>query len=122
DEAGLAELRRQHIGFVFQGYNLFPSLRAWQNVAVALHVKGVPSRRLRALSSELLESVGLAEKRNAFPADLSGGQKQRVAIARALAGDPRTILADEPTAALDTENGRTVMTVLRRLASEHQRA
>lgn len=122
DEKELARLRRRHIGFVFQGYNLFPTLRAWQNVAVALDLKGVPRRKLRKTAAELLESVGLAEKRNAFPADLSGGQKQRVAIARALAGDPGIILADEPTAALDWENGRTVMALLRSLASEHGRA
>src|SRR5690606_6262505 len=115
-------LRRRHIGFVFQGYNLFPTLRAWQNVAVALDLKGVPRRKLRRTAAELLDAVGLAEKRDAFPADLSGGQKQRVAIARALAGDPGIILADEPTAALDWENGKTVMALLRSLASEHGRA
>jgi putative ABC transport system ATP-binding protein len=121
-ETDLAAIRRQHIGFVFQGYNLFPSLRVWQNIALVLDVKGVRSRRARAESLELLRLVDLEHKRNAFPGELSGGQNQRVAIARALAGRPAIILADEPTAALDSENGRVVMAALRRLAVEHGRA
>jgi putative ABC transport system ATP-binding protein len=121
-EADLAAIRRQHIGFVFQGYNLFPSLRVWQNIALVLDVKGVRGRRARAESLELLRLVDLEHKQDAFPSELSGGQKQRVAIARALAGRPAIILADEPTAALDSENGRVVMAALRRLAVEHGRA
>lgn len=122
DEDELAELRRQHIGFVFQGYNLFSNLRAWQNVGIALDVKKVKRRKIRPLSIELLRNVGMEDKSDAFPSQLSGGQKQRVAIARALAGDPNIILADEPTAALDSENGRAVMALLRSIASEQGRA
>lgn len=122
DEDEIAELRRRHIGFVFQGYNLFANLRAWQNVGIALDVKKVKRQKIRPLSIELLRNVGMEDKSDAFPSQLSGGQKQRVAIARALAGDPNIILADEPTAALDSENGRAVMALLRSIASEQARA
>ncbi len=110
----LAAFRLKHLGFVFQGFNLFPALTACENVEVAFHLKGVPQARKHAI--ELLDQVGLADRCNHRPQDLSGGQKQRVAIARALAGNPQIIMADEPTAALDSQNGHAIITLLRNLA------
>jgi putative ABC transport system ATP-binding protein len=121
-ERDLPAIRRDHIGFIFQGFNLFPTLTAQANVALALDVRGVPRRAARQRAAMLLEQVGLGTKRDAFPADMSGGQKQRIAIARALAADPPIILADEPTAALDSNSGRVVMDLLKRLAHERGRA
>jgi putative ABC transport system ATP-binding protein len=115
-ERELPAVRLRHIGFVFQGFNLFPTLSAAENVEVALDLKGIRGASAHSRSRALLDQVGLDEKHDAFPADLSGGQKQRVAIARALAGDPEIVLADEPTAALDKVSGRTVMEMLRGLA------
>jgi len=115
-EKALCRLRLEHIGFVFQNYNLFPTLRAVENVMVALDLAGEPKARARELASLAMDSVGLADKLESWPADLSGGQKQRLAIARALAGDPQIILADEPTAALDSVNGRLVIGLLHDLA------
>ena len=121
-ERDLPAIRRDHIGFIFQGFNLFPTLSAQANVALALDVRGVPRRAARQRAALLLEQVGLGAKQDAFPADMSGGQKQRIAIARALAADPPIILADEPTAALDSHSGRVVMDLLKRLAHERGRA
>lgn len=121
-ERELPRIRRAAIGFVFQGFNLFPTLTAAENVALALEVRGVPDAAARKRGEELLAAVGLADKARSFPADLSGGQKQRVAIARALAGNPPILLADEPTAALDSVSGRTVIELLHRLAREDGRA
>ena len=121
-EKQLPALRLEHIGFVFQGFNLFPTLTAGENVELMLDLKGASSAKARHRAQELLEQVGLSEKYGAFPADLSGGQKQRVAIARALAGDPGIILADEPTAALDSHTGRTVMEMMSELAHNRGRA
>jgi putative ABC transport system ATP-binding protein len=121
-ERDLPAIRRGRIGFIFQAFNLFPTLTALQNVALALDLRGVPRRSARDTAATLLDQVGLAAKLHAYPADLGGGQKQRIAIARALAGDPPIILADEPTAALDTQSGRTVMDLLQRLARERGRA
>src|SRR5215469_2623394 len=121
-ESELPRIRREAIGFVFQGFNLFPTLTAAENVALALDLRGVRGAPAEKRGEELLAEVGLTEKARSFPADLSGGQKQRVAIARALAGDPPILLADEPTAALDSTSGRTVIELLQRLAHEHGRA
>ncbi len=121
-EKQLSRVRREHIGFVFQGFNLFPTLSASENVELMLGLKGFRGAEAKRRAAELLEQVGLAEKYNTFPADLSGGQKQRVAIARALAGDPRIILADEPTAALDSHTGRNVIEMMRTMAHERDRA
>jgi putative ABC transport system ATP-binding protein len=121
-EKQLPALRLEHIGFVFQGFNLFPTLSAGENVELMLDLKGVSARKAKKRAQELLEQVGLGEKYNSFPADLSGGQKQRVAIARALAGDPGIILADEPTAALDSHTGRNVMEMMSELAHQRDRA
>lgn len=110
----LAAFRLQHLGFIFQGFNLFPALTACENVEVAFHLKGIRQARKQAI--ELLDQVGLADRCNNRPQDLSGGQKQRVAIARALAGNPQLIMADEPTAALDSQNGHAIIELLRSLA------
>ncbi len=121
-ESELPRIRREGIGFVFQGFNLFPTLTAAENVALALDVRGIRAGAAKKRGEELLAEVGLAQRGRAFPADLSGGQKQRVAIARALAGDPPILLADEPTAALDSTSGRTVIELLQRLARVRGRA
>jgi putative ABC transport system ATP-binding protein len=121
-ERELPAVRLRHIGFVFQGFNLFPTLTAVENVEVALELKHVARAERRMRAGALLDQVGLNGKHRAYPADLSGGQKQRVAIARALAGDPDVILADEPTAALDKDSGRTVLDMLRVLAHDKDRA
>jgi putative ABC transport system ATP-binding protein len=121
-EKQLPRVRLENIGFIFQGFNLFPTLTAGENVELALDLKGHrgPAAKLRARG--FLEQVGLGPKYDSFPADLSGGEKQRVAIARAVATEPQVILADEPTAALDSHSGRAVMGMLRDLAHRHGRA
>jgi putative ABC transport system ATP-binding protein len=121
-ERELPAIRLRHIGFVFQGFNLFPTLTVGENIELALDLKGMRGERAKQEGRSLLEQVGLAAKYDSFPSDLSGGQKQRVAIARALAGAPRVILADEPTAALDSHSGRNVMEMMRELARTHGRA
>ena len=121
-ERELPRVRLSHIGFVFQAFNLFPTLTAVENVEVALELKGIRGARARAQALSLLEQVRLDDKASAFPADLSGGQKQRVALARALAGNPQILLADEPTAALDSHTGRSVLELMRQLAHDHNRA
>ena len=120
-ERELPEIRLQHIGFVFQGFNLFPTLTVGENVELALDLKRIQGDKAKQEARRLLEQVGLATKYESFPSDLSGGQKQRVAIARALAGTPSVILADEPTAALDSVSGRNVMEMMRDLARKHGR-
>lgn len=114
----MAALRLAHVGFVFQHYNLFPTLKAWENVAIALDIKAVPRAAQRAQALALLDRLGLADRAGHYPSELSGGQKQRVAIARALAGRPRILLADEPTAALDGKTGQSVAATLHRLARD----
>src|SRR5215469_2741933 len=120
-ERELPSVRLQNIGFIFQGFNLFPTLTVSENVELALDLKGTRGTKARNEAKWLLEQVGLAAKSDAFPADLSGGQKQRIAIARALSGSPGVILADEPTAALDSQSGRNVMQMMRDLAHKHGR-
>ena len=118
----LAELRRDNVGFVFQSYHLFPTLTAAENVRLALDVRGDRSQLARIKADKALATVGLSHKANAFPRELSGGEQQRVAVARAIVGDASVILADEPTAALDSENGQAVMTVLAEIAKDPARA
>ena len=118
----LADIRRRNIGFVFQSYNLFPTLSAMENVRLALDVRGFGSSEARDKATSALKSVGLAHRLNAYPRSMSGGEQQRVAIARALAGSPALILADEPTAALDSENGLAVMALIQDLARDNSRA
>lgn len=122
DAEGLADVRRKNVGFVFQGYNLFPTMTATENVMLALDVRSALVVDAPAHAVGALDAVGLAHRATAFPAKLSGGEKQRVAIARALAGSPSVILADEPTAALDAENGRAVMALLSEVAKDPNRA
>jgi len=122
DAEALAALRREYIGFVFQSYHLFPTLTAAENVRLALDVRGDRSALARLKARDALATVGLADKADAFPRELSGGQQQRVAIARAIVGDASVILADEPTAALDSENGHAVMTMLAEIARDTSRA
>jgi putative ABC transport system ATP-binding protein len=118
----LAELRRRHVGFIFQSYHLFPTLTATENVRLALDVRGERSRPARAKAGEALAAVGLSHKARAFPRELSGGEQQRVAIARAIVGDASAILADEPTGALDSENGHAIMSALAGIAKDPSRA
>jgi putative ABC transport system ATP-binding protein len=118
----LALLRRDHVGFVFQSFHLFPTLSAIDNVRLALDVRGAGSRAGKAGSRDALARVGLANKMRAFPHELSGGEQQRVAIARAIVGKPSVILADEPTAALDGENGRSIMKIIADIARQEGHA
>jgi putative ABC transport system ATP-binding protein len=121
-ERALPRIRLEHIGFIFQGFNLFPALNVLENVELALELKGLRGAAAKRQALELLDRVSLSDKAKSLPADLSGGQKQRVAIARALAGEPGIILADEPTAALDSTSGKLVIELLRELAHEKNRA
>jgi putative ABC transport system ATP-binding protein len=116
DPEQLGEIRRRHIGFVFQSYHLFPTLTAAENVRLALDVRGEPGRSAKKRAADALAQVGLSRKLKSYPAELSGGEQQRVAIARAIVGRPSVILADEPTAALDGDNGHAVMTILSDIA------
>jgi putative ABC transport system ATP-binding protein len=118
----LARLRRDHVGFVFQSYHLFPTLNALDNVRMALDVRGENAADSIAMARQVLSSVGLAHKCSAFPYELSGGEQQRVAIARAIVGDASAILADEPTGALDSENGQEVMAILSRISRSESRS
>jgi putative ABC transport system ATP-binding protein len=119
DPEALAMIRRNHIGFIFQSYHLFPTLTAEDNVRLALDVRGERSQREAA--RDVLGMVGLAHKTKAFPRELSGGEQQRVAIARAIVGKASAILADEPTGALDAQNGQAVMTLLAEIARDQSR-
>jgi putative ABC transport system ATP-binding protein len=121
-ERELANIRRRYFGFVFQSFNLFRSLTAQENVEVVLRMKGRSKRKVHSEAAALLESVGLARRAHAYPRDMSGGEKQRTAIARALAGDPPIILADEPTANLDSKTGRDILQLLRDHAGELHKA
>ena len=114
----LAKLRRENIGFVFQSYHLFPTLTAVDNVRLSLDVRGETGKAAKAKSREALDRVGLSHKTSSYPRELSGGEQQRVAIARAVVGGPSVILADEPTAALDSENGKAIMGILAEIAKE----
>jgi putative ABC transport system ATP-binding protein len=118
----LRRLRLDKIGFIFQSHNLLPFLDATDNVAVVLQLAGAETGIARKRAVELLEYLEVGHRRTAMPATLSGGEAQRVAIARALANSPRIILADEPTAALDSKRAGIVMDLLRRLAVEHDAA
>ncbi len=115
----LRSFRRKHIGYVFQKSNLIPFLSAGENVRVAMELNGVPPRAARRRALELLDELGVGNRADYQPAMLSGGQQQRVAVARALANQPSVMLADEPTAALDSHRGRQVMELFRRVAHEH---
>jgi putative ABC transport system ATP-binding protein len=111
--AKLARLRRRAVGYVFQDFNLIPALTAVENVALPRELDGVPWRTARQDAEKALDEVGIADLAARFPDDMSGGQQQRVAIARALVGERRLVLADEPTGALDSETGESVLRLLR---------
>ena len=113
DEIAAAALRRNHVGFIFQTYNLFPGMSALANVALGYRLRGAPRARSLRSAQAALAAVGLGARAQQLPGELSAGQKQRVAIARALAGDPRLVIGDEPTAALDTATAMSVIALLR---------
>jgi putative ABC transport system ATP-binding protein len=118
----LPGIRRRSIGFVFQQFNLFPALTALENVEYALNIKGTRGPEARSQAQTALDKVGLSDRRSFLPMDLSGGQKQRIAIARALAGNPKVLLADEPTANLDSQMGMQILDLFRALAKQENRA
>lgn len=120
--ADLRRLRRERIGFIFQFHNLLPFLTALDNVALAMTLAGIPRATARERARALLDELQVGKRAGAMPARLSGGEAQRVAIARALANAPPIILADEPTAALDSERARVVMDLLRQVARERAAA
>jgi putative ABC transport system ATP-binding protein len=120
--AEMVKFRRDSIGFVFQQYNLLPSLTAVENASIPLIVQGKSRPAAFAAAAEMLSLVGLGDRLNSYPNQLSGGQQQRVAIARSLVHQPRLLVCDEPTAALDAHSGRTVMELLRRVAIQADRA
>lgn len=117
--AGQLTLARRNHGYIFQAHNLHGSLTAQQNVRMGLELhKGISPQEMYKRSAEMLEVVGLGHRLNYYPDDMSGGQKQRVAIARALVSQPKIVLADEPTAALDSKSGRDVVNLMHNLAKE----
>jgi putative ABC transport system ATP-binding protein len=118
----LKRIRREKLGFIFQAHNLIPFLTALENVMVVLEINHLGGKEASTRARRLMESLNLGHRLGNYPSALSGGECQRVAIARALANRPRVILADEPTAALDTENGMNVMALLKSLAVENRSA
>lgn len=118
----LRQLRLEKIGFIFQSHNLLPFLNAWENIAIARILAGASAAEAERRARELLAYLQVENRTEAMPAQLSGGEAQRVAIARALANDPRIILADEPTAALDSQRAGIVIDLLRKVAAEHDAA
>jgi putative ABC transport system ATP-binding protein len=118
----LRQLRLEKIGFIFQAHNLLPFLNAWENIAVARILAGATLAQAKERALELLTYLGVERRKDAMPGQLSGGEAQRIAIARALANDPRIILADEPTAALDSQRAGIVMDLLRKVAAEQRTA
>lgn len=118
-EDKLTAFRSLNIGFVFQSYNLIPTLNAWENVALGLTFKGIPKRVRNKMAKDMLTQVGLGDRLNHRPKELSGGQQQRVSIARAFVGNPKIIFADEPTGNLDTKTSIEVMQVITELAEKH---
>jgi putative ABC transport system ATP-binding protein len=118
----LRGLRLEKIGFIFQSHNLLPFLNAWENVAIARILAGATPAQARSRALELLGYLGVDRRKDALPGELSGGEAQRIAIARALANDPRIVLADEPTAALDSQRAGAVMDLLRKVAEERRTA
>jgi putative ABC transport system ATP-binding protein len=118
NETKAAQLRNQYLGFVFQSFNLISFKSALENVALPLYYQNINRKKRNKIAMEYLEKVGLADRADHLPSELSGGQKQRVAIARALISQPKVILADEPTGALDTQTSYEVMQLLKQVNSE----
>ncbi len=116
----LADFRARHLGFIFQNFNLLAVLSAFENVEYPLRMLNLPAAKRKARVMDLLDAVGLADKAHHRPGELSGGQRQRVAIARALAPAPQLVLADEPTANLDSQTGKAILQLMRRMQLEHQ--
>lgn len=116
----LSDFRAKHLGFIFQNFNLLPVLTAYENVEYPLMLARVPTAKRRERVLSLLDAVGLADRANNRPGQLSGGQRQRVAIARALATEPKLVLADEPTANLDSQTGQSIIALMRKMQREHQ--
>ena len=116
----LTDLRLRKIGFIFQAYNLIPVLTAYENIQFVLQIQGVPEREHRDRIMPVLESLGIGDLANRFPTQLSGGQQQRVAVARSVIGRPAIVLADEPTANLDSESAKNLLDLMRRLNVEQQ--
>jgi len=114
----LTRLRREKIGFIFQFFNLLQTLTALENVALPLHLAGVPRKEARSAAGEMLDTVGLKERGDHLPDELSGGEQQRVAMARALVLNPPLVLADEPTGNLDSHNGQEVLALFKKLQSQ----
>lgn len=121
DKASVTRFRAANIGFIFQQYNLIPTLNCVENVSVPLRIQGASAAVAEKKAAAMLETVGLGQRMRHRPNMLSGGQQQRVAIARALVHDPKLIICDEPTAALDSENGTRVMELLRGVAARPDR-
>jgi len=120
-EDQLPGIRKRFISFIFQGFNLFPALTAYENVMLGLKMKGIAGQDADRRAQAMMTEVGLADRMHFLPRDLSGGQRQRVAVARALAADSPIILADEPTGNLDYDNGRKVMELLKEMATAQRR-
>jgi putative ABC transport system ATP-binding protein len=116
----LADLRLEHVGFVFQAYNLIPVLSAQENVEFVMELQGLAAEKRHQLSDEILAEVGLTEMKDRRPAELSGGQQQRVAVARAMVSQPSVVLADEPTANLDSHTARELVELMRSLNEKHE--
>lgn len=121
DKSAVTKFRAEHIGFIFQQYNLIPTLNCIENVSVPLRIQGATAAVAERRAAEMLEVVGLGKRMHHRPTLLSGGQQQRVAIARALVHEPKLIICDEPTAALDSENGQKVMQILKDVAAKPDR-
>ncbi|MBU1241855.1 ABC transporter ATP-binding protein [Myxococcota bacterium] len=119
-DSALADLRLRKIGFVFQAYNLVPVLTAFENVELVLALQGVPAAERKKRVLDILDEVGLSELRHRRPMDMSGGQQQRVAVARAVVANPKLVLADEPTANLDSHTGAALLQMMADLNREHQ--
>jgi putative ABC transport system ATP-binding protein len=117
-DRALSDFRAQKIGFIFQGFSLVPVLSAYENVEYPLRLTGVPAAARRRSTLAMLEAVGLSEQQHRRPNELSGGQKQRVAIARALVKQPEIVLADEPTANLDSQTGASIVALMRKMQTE----
>ncbi len=116
----LIDFRKEHVGFVFQSYNLIPVLTAAENVGFIMSLQKWPKEKRKSRTEELLDSVGLADRHNSRPSQLSGGQQQRVAVARALAAHPEFILADEPTANLDSKSAESLLDIMEKLNREEE--